>query len=153
MKISNSTKELTNAINSELFNFLNRDFKGYLSETEKEMIYKYVYSYAASPSAMKKRRYGDDGLADVDNIEVIPLTEEGACLFVNKTEAQDVNFRNEDLSLAEAVETGDSEWNMQNAGDRPFTRETVKKMASDRRTYSIFKSYFNNLGVETKRIK
>lgn len=155
MKICNTPKELTETINNQLFDFLNKDFKEYLRETEREMIYKNVYSYRATDYAMNERRYDNGGLADMSNIKAVPYINEGAVLYINNTFPQEVDYISHPLSLAEAVEVGDSDWHMDKSamnngpGARPFTQDTVDKMATSRRTYSIFKEYFNKLGIKT----
>lgn len=159
MKAYKTPQELTGAINKELLNFLNTDFKEYVFETQREMVHKHVYSYKASDYAMYERRYDNGGLSDTSNMRAITYPKEGAILFVNETPPQEADFRNESLSLAEAVEVGDEAWRMhvnekgKGPGPRPFTQETVNKMANSMKTYSTFKQYFNKLGIKTIRNK
>lgn len=151
MKILNNPTELNNAINKELYDFLKEDLKDYVFEVEKRMIYDYVYSYEASDWAMSKRRYENGGLADIDNMEAIEVLDNNAIIYVNNTESQDGIESTNSLTEAEAIETGDSDWNQ--PYERPFTKETLEYIKNSKDTYNVLKGFFNKKGIEIKQIK
>ena len=162
MKISNTPKELSLAIGNMLFDFLNKDFKDYVFKTESQMVHKVVYSYRASDYAINERRKDNGGLSDINNMEAIPIQAapgESAMIYVNNTLPQEIDYNGHPLSEAEAVETGNRDWNMENSetnkgpGPRPFTQETVNKISTSRETYTVFKDYFNKYGIKTIKIK
>lgn len=162
MRIYNTPKQLENGISDKLLDFLNEDFKDYVFETESEMVKKIVYSYRATDYAMHERRMDNGGLSDIRNMEAIVLHAapgEGAVVYVNNTLPQELDYNAHPLSEAEAVETGNEDWNMSRTeankgpGPREFTKATLHQIASSRKTYSVFKEYFNKNGIETKKIK
>lgn len=162
MKIINTPKELSSAIENMLFDFLNKDFKDYVFKTEREMIHKIVYSYRATDYAMNERRKDNGGLSDIRNMEAIPIQAapgENAMMYINNTLPQEMDYIAHPLSEAEAVETGDADWRMDKSdtnrgpGPRPFTQETVNKISKSRETYTVFKNYFNKYGIKTTQIK
>lgn len=156
IKIANTPSELMDNIDEALMQFLQTDFRDYLEETEVRMIDKYVYSYKPTDYALHERRKTHGGLSDRNNMDMRILPNEGACIFYNNTPSQEVDYRNADLSEAEAVEVGDAAWHMDNSesnhgpGPRPFMQETVNYLASKRGTYTIFRRYFNGNTIQIK---
>lgn len=162
MKISNTPSEFQKQLNDTLLDFLQTDFKDYVFETESEMVKKIVYSYRATDYAMHERRMDNGGLSDIRNMEAIVLHAapgEGAVVYVNNTLPQELDYNTHPLSEAEAVETGDEDWNMSRTetnkgpGPREFTKATLHQIASGNKTYSVFKEYFNKKGIETRKTK
>lgn len=162
MKISNTPSEFQEQLNDTLLDFLQTDFKDYVFETESEMVKKIVYSYRATDYAMHERRMDNGGLSDIRNMEAIVLHAapgEGAVVYVNNTLPQELDYNAHPLSEAEAVETGDEDWNMSRTeankgpGPREFTKATLHQIASGNKTYSVFKEYFNKKGIETRKTK
>lgn len=149
-RMANSPQQLINNINDSLFNFLREDFKDYLFEEESKMVHKVVYSYKASEKALQTRRKDNGGLSDINNMDIVTYPNEGAILFVNNTPPQKTEMRNDRLTEAEAVETGDSNWNQSIPGARPFTQDTVYQIAKSRGTYSLFKNYYNGKTIQIK---
>lgn len=162
MKICNTPSEFQEQLNDTLLDFLQTDFKDYVFETESEMVKKIVYSYRATDYAMHERRMDNGGLSDIRNMEAIVLHAapgEGAVVYVNNTLPQELDYNAHPLSEAEAVETGNEDWNMSRTeankgpGPREFTKATLHQIASGNKTYSVFKEYLGKKGIQTTKIK
>ena len=155
-KVCKNSQELYNELMERINKSLLDDVAPMVEKTMLEHIENDVYR-AYSPSSYMRRGEKDKGLLDPENIITTP--EHDGCISIsNQTlgrefyfyEREPVRSDNADKPIAEIIETGEGYDYWDNAFPRPFMKNTVDEIKTEKKHIEKLKDGLKKLGLEVK---